>query len=124
MKFKLFHDILKDDHKDGRKYSQGRFYLFVSFISFLAINVLLTFYALSGREIYDKESIDIISSSLKWALGTFALYVLGGKGIKTFGEPKKEIENPYGGKLNDSKKDRTDNKNSKGSFGPDSKEIN
>ncbi len=116
----LFDDILKTDHKDGRKFSQGRFYLFVSFVAFLLINIILGYYTINGIEIKDIDSLELISSNLKWALGSFALYVLGGKGIKTFKSPQDEerVRNPYGGKLEKDKEDKGKNK-----FGPDEEEV-
>ena len=61
----------------------------------MAINGTLAYCAFAGVEITDKESIQIVSTNLKWALGTFALYVLGGKGIGAFQDRDTGISNNY-----------------------------
>jgi|GEM_PF-3287784 len=92
---RLIGDILKESTQGGRRYSQGRLYLFISFIAFMVINGTLAYCAFAGVEITDKESIQIVSTNLKWALGTFALYVLGGKGIGAFQDRDTGISNNY-----------------------------
>ena len=91
---KFFRDILTAQEKGFTKYSQGRVYLFVSFIVFFFTNLLLVYYVLTGTEIEDKDSLIIFSSNIKWALGSFALYVLGGKGIGAYRDGKTD-HNPY-----------------------------
>lgn len=81
---RFFSDILKENTQGIRRFSQGRLYLFICFIAFMSLNFVLFYCAVAGIEITDKDSIQIVSSNLKWALGTFALYILGTKGIGHF----------------------------------------
>ncbi len=92
---RLIGDILKESTQGGRRYSQGRLYLFICFNAFVLVNGVLAYCAFAGVEIVDKESIQIVSTNLKWALGTFALYVLGGKGIGAFQDRDTGISNNY-----------------------------
>lgn len=92
---KFLRDILTTQEKGFTKYSQGRVYLFISFIAFFVTNLLLLYYTFTGVEIQDKDSLIIFSSNLKWALGSFALYVLGGKGIGAYRDSQTGIENNY-----------------------------
>ena len=43
----------------------------------------------------DQESLLVVSENLRWALGTFGLYVLGGKGIGAFRDNQTGISNDY-----------------------------
>lgn len=92
---RFFGDILKENTQGGRRYSQGRIYLFISFVAFMSINIVLAYCAFTGVDISDKESLQIVSTNLKWALGTFALYVLGGKGIGAFRDRDTGISNSF-----------------------------
>jgi len=91
----FFGDILKEPTQGGRRFSQGRMYLFISFVAFIALNVLLAVCAFKGIALEDKESLKLVSSNLKWALGSFSLYVLGGKGIGAFRDRDTGISNNY-----------------------------
>jgi hypothetical protein len=91
----FFGDILKEPTQGGRRFSQGRMYLFISFVAFIALNVLLAVCAFKGIPLEDKESLELVSSNLKWALGSFSLYVLGGKGIGAFRDRDTGISNNY-----------------------------
>lgn len=92
----ILRDILTETDKGGRtKFSQGRIYLFISFAVFFILNILLTTMVLSNKELKEQETLMVIASNLKWALGSFALYVLGGKGIGAFRDKQTGIENNY-----------------------------
>jgi|TARA_R110000851_G_scaffold112921_4_gene237330 hypothetical protein len=91
----FFGDILKEPTQGGRRFSQGRIYLFISFVSFIALNIILSLFAFRGIDLDDKETLALVSSNLKWALGSFSLYVLGGKGIGAFRDRDTGISNSY-----------------------------
>ena len=75
MKIKFFKDILKVKVEDGSlKYSQGRIYLFVFVVAYLAA---LVYYMFFGKN----DSTTTIIDGLQWAILTFAVYVFGGKGV-------------------------------------------
>lgn len=99
----LLKDILKETHNGRTKYSQGRFYLFVSFTAFFLLNIMLGVGTITNMVFEDQKTLLVVSENLRWALGTFALYVLGGKGIGAFRDSKTGISNdymheaPYGG---------------------------
>lgn len=99
----LIKDILTETNQGRTKYSQGRFYLFVSFTVFFLLNAVLGIGAITNAVFDDQETLLVVSENLRWALGTFALYVLGGKGIGAFRDSKTGIGNdymheaPYGG---------------------------
>jgi len=82
---KLFKDILREKNEvGGYKYSQGRVYLFISFISFIGVLVYMaikSYKCIAAGEDVNTQSEELIINALQWCLGTFALYVLGGKGI-------------------------------------------
>lgn len=42
--------------------------------------------AVTGAVFEDKEILQTVSQNLIWALGTFGLYVLGGKGVGAYKE--------------------------------------
>jgi hypothetical protein len=75
MKIKLFKDILKVKLDGVYKYSQGRVYLFVFVILYIAC---LTYYTFIANL---PASAQTIIDSLQWAIFLFAAYVLGGKGV-------------------------------------------
>ena len=91
----FFSDILKEQEQGGRKFSQGRIYLFISFLSFILINILLSIFAFCGITVNDKETLILVSTNLKWALGSFSLYVLGTKGISSFSNNDNGYHKPY-----------------------------
>lgn len=91
----FINDIIKEKHKGYYKYSQGRFYLFVSFCAFFLLNVFLVWAAFAGHKVSEDQSIFIVAGNLKWALSSFALYVLGGKGIGAFRDRQTGIGNDY-----------------------------
>jgi len=99
----LLKDILTETKQGRTKYSQGRVYLFISFTFFFMLNVVLGIGAISNAVFEDHKTLLVVSENLRWALGTFALYVLGGKGIGAFRDSKTGIGNdymheaPYGG---------------------------
>ena len=130
---KLGRDILKQ----GGRYSQGRIYLFISFVSFIVLNGVLAYCAVAGIQLEDMETLLLVSTNIKWALGTFSLYTLGGKGIGAFRDRDTGVSNdyqhqqadhhfnPYGGHWNHS--DHTDHSNhtdQSNGFGDDEEEIN
>lgn len=92
---KLLRDILTETDKGRIKYSQGRFYLFVSFVVFFFLNIIIAYYSISSKPLEEKETLVMISSNLRWALGMFALYVLGGKGIGAYKDSQTGINNNY-----------------------------
>lgn len=92
---KVLKDILTETKKGRTKYSQGRIYLFISFSVFFLLNVILAFCAITNYPMEDHESLLVVSENLRWALGTFGLYVLGGKGIGAFRDSQTGISNNY-----------------------------
>ena len=80
----LLKDILSEKVDGKLKYSQGRVYLFSSFVAFvgtLAFMAIKTYRCLAVGEDVNTQSEELIINALQWCLGTFALYVLGGKGM-------------------------------------------
>ena len=75
MKIKLFKDILKVKIDGVMKYSQGRVYLFVFILAYIAS---LAYYMFSPPAV----SMQTIIDSLQWAITVFAVYVFGDKGVK------------------------------------------
>jgi hypothetical protein len=73
MKFKLFKDILKVNLEGVSKYSQGRVYLFIFVLCYLAS---LIYY------MYLPNTMQTIIDSLQWAILLFAAYVFGDKGVQ------------------------------------------
>jgi len=123
----FFGDILKEPTEGGRRFSQGRIYLFISFSAFITLNILLSVCAFIGVNLESKETLELVSSNLKWALGSFSLYVLGGKGIGAFRDrdtgisnnynhERKGGNNPYGGHVGNSHS----HSNTHSDFGPSS----
>lgn len=70
---KLFKDILKTKVEGNLKYSQGRVYLFVFVIIYIAI---LTYYMF----IPNTSSMQTIIDSVQWAILLFATYVFATNG--------------------------------------------
>lgn len=93
---RVLKDILTETKQGRTKYSQGRIYLFISFSVFFALNVILAVCAVTNYSFEDKDTLLVISENLRWALGTFGLYVLGGKGIGAFRDSQTGISNDYG----------------------------
>jgi hypothetical protein len=91
----ILKDILTETKQGRTKYSQGRVYLFISFSVFFLLNVILAFCAITNYPMEDHESLLVVSENLRWALGTFGLYVLGGKGIGAFRDSQTGISNNY-----------------------------
>lgn len=75
---KLFKDILKE----RTKYSQGRVYLFLSIVAYYTTLAILTIKGSAKEANIDLDSFQIIVDALQWAMGLFAGYVFGGKGIE------------------------------------------
>jgi len=75
MKKNLFKDILKVKTSDGTiKYSQGRIYLFIFVLAYIAC---LGYYMFDPKT----ESMETIIDSIQWAILLFAGYVFAGKGV-------------------------------------------
>lgn len=104
---KILKDMLTEKQRGYAKYSQGRVYLFASFVAFFISNLLLVYYALTGIEIKNTEALLLFSTNIKWALSTFALYVLGDKGIGIFRkqDPDPSSEESYWGKNSNNNED-------------------
>jgi hypothetical protein len=128
-------DIIKEPTPEGRRYSQGRIYLFISFIAFIVINAVLAYCAFKGIPLEDKESLELVSSNLKWALGSFSLYTLGTKGVGAFRDgsvgisnnyDKEGAYNPYGGHNGgyNQHNHKSNNKSNNTNFKEDENEIN
>lgn len=91
---RLLKDILTTTSADGKKtFAQGRVYLFVSFFAFIVITFVVFGFAFVKENQLNEKRIDLVLDNLKWALGTFALYVLGDKGVSM-------IRRPYSNKNN------------------------
>lgn len=92
---RILKDILTETKQGRTKYSQGRLYLFISFTCFFLLNIVLAVGAITGAVFEDNETLLVVSQNLRWALGTFGLYVLGGKGIGAFRDSQTGISNDY-----------------------------
>jgi len=76
MKSTFFRDILKSKvANNGFKFSQGRVYLFVFILCYIAA---LGYYLF----VPNVDSMTTIIEALQWAILLFAAYVFGGKGIE------------------------------------------
>jgi hypothetical protein len=95
MRNKFFDDILGEKVSGYTKYSQGRVYLFISFIAFFIINVVLAVCAITNIPLDNTDLLIIVSSNLKWVLASLLLYVLGGKGVGAFRDSQTGISNSY-----------------------------
>lgn len=83
MKLKIFKDILTEKVGNEKMYSQGRVYLLWSVIAYY---IIIGFMAIKSlRPDFDIEvaTLQTIIDALQWALGLFAGYVFGGKGLET-----------------------------------------
>jgi len=80
---KIFKDILKEKTKAGvLKYSQGRVYLFVSFVLYFLSLGIISIKSFSPDSKIDIELIKVIIEALQYAMVLFGGYVFGGKFIK------------------------------------------
>lgn len=95
MRNKFFDDILGEKISGYTKYSQGRVYLFISFMAFFIINVILAVCALINIPLDNTDLLIIVSSNLKWILASLLLYVLGGKGVGAFRDSQTGVSNSY-----------------------------
>lgn len=75
---KFFSDLLKE--KD--KWSQGRVYLLLSVIVYYSVLGIITYKGMYCITLIDLNSFKIIIDALQWAIGIFATYAFGGKGIE------------------------------------------
>jgi hypothetical protein len=78
----FFSDILKESDGDRVKWSQGRFYLFLSLLFYFFVLTLLSIKAVRPNAEIKNESIDMVISALQWIIALFAGYVFGAKGLK------------------------------------------
>ncbi len=74
MKIQLFKDILKTKVENGLKYSQGRVYLFVFVVAYVAC---LAYYMFAPVV----TTMQTIIDSIQWAILLFAAYVFGTSGV-------------------------------------------
>jgi hypothetical protein len=77
MKITLLKDILKTKAEDGLRYSQGRIYLFVFVLCYLAV---LGYYTFKPTDL--QASIQTIIDSLQWGILLFAAYAFGTKSVE------------------------------------------
>ena len=81
-KCQLLNEILKEQDKDKSwRYSQGRVYLLVAILSYYTTVGLMTGKALKPNMDLDLKTLETIINALQWAMGLFAGYVFGGKGL-------------------------------------------
>ena len=92
---RILKDILTETKNGRTKYSIGRICLFVSLVGFFVLNIALGIGVISGAIFEDDSTMLVVSENMRWALGTFGLYVLGGKGIGAFRDSKSGISNDY-----------------------------
>lgn len=88
----LLKDILQTKDKGGSKYSQGRVYLFISFVAYYIFLGFLAFKAVSTNMLMNVTAPQTIIDALQWSIMLFAGYVFGAKGleiIKFLGSLKK-----------------------------------
>lgn len=74
--------LLADILKEGGKYSQGRVYLLISILAYYTTLGILTHSGLKKGSEIDLATFNNIIDALQWAMGLFAGYVFGGKGIE------------------------------------------
>jgi hypothetical protein len=79
---KLLKDILQSKTKTGLKYSQGRVYLFIAFVSYVLLLFFLTYKTIECGFSLNMEAPQTIIDALQWIIGLLAGYVFGGKGIE------------------------------------------
>lgn len=78
IRIKLLTDILKEKGV----YSQGRVYLLLSIIAYYTTLGILTHSGIKKTNDIDLTTFNNIIDALQWAMGLFAGYVFGGKGIE------------------------------------------
>lgn len=79
---RFFSDILKENENGIAKWSQGRFYLFVSLIFYFFTITLLSLKAVRPNTEIKNETFELVVSALQWVIALFAGYVFGAKGLK------------------------------------------
>jgi hypothetical protein len=98
---RLLRDILKEKSGKEVKYSQGRVYLFITIIAYLATLGFLAYKTIACDFNVNVEAPQAIIDALQWIIGILAGYVFGGKGIealklvmqhRTETKAKKEVE--------------------------------
>lgn len=79
---KFIKDILKE--KSGRefKYSQGRVYLFIAFLSYIILLGFLALETIKCNFAINIKAPETIIDALQWIIALFAGYVFGGKGLE------------------------------------------
>ena|SRR3990172_3613512 len=80
---KMFKDILTERVGNEKVYSQGRVYLLWSILAYYITMGVLTVKSLRPDFNIEVATLQTIIDALQWALGLFAGYVLGGKGLET-----------------------------------------
>jgi len=91
---KLFKEILKEKSHGKYRYSQGRVYLLIFIFVYLGVlgyTMFKTYKCRTVGETIDLQAEQMILDSIKWALGVFALYVLGGKAVTHFSPNTKTL---------------------------------
>jgi len=93
----FFKDILKEKFNSRYKYSQGRVYLFISFVIYIIFNIYLAILGLFDKDgIIDYKVIVLVVDALQWIILLLAGYVFGGKGLEIarilFGKNKDKEE--------------------------------
>jgi len=79
---KLVKDILKGESGKEIKYSQGRIYLLIAFIAYIAMLGFLAFKMINCNFIVDVTAPQTIIDALQWIIALLAGYVFGGKGLE------------------------------------------
>jgi len=79
---RLLKDILKSKTGKEVKYSQGRVYLFIAFISYIVFLGFLTYKMIRCDFSVEIGPADTIISALQWILALLAGYVFGAKGLE------------------------------------------
>lgn len=96
----FFSDILKEEVDGSVKFSQGRFYLFLSLIFYFFILGMMSIKAVKPETQIKTETFEQVISALQWTIALFAGYVFGAKGLKVLDSIFK-----YKGKSSDYSKD-------------------
>lgn len=78
----FFSDILKDNDGGKMKWSQGRFYLFLSLMFYFFVLTLLSLKAMKPNIEIKNETFEMVISALQWVIALFAGYVFGAKGLR------------------------------------------
>lgn len=81
---RIMRDMLKEyNEEEGKvKFSQGRVYLFIAIIAYYSTLGILTFAGVGKKHAeLDMNNFGIIVDALKYSMGLFAGYVLGGKAL-------------------------------------------